>query len=284
MVTFCPPWVFSLKCHVCANGLSLSPRLPWSRVCSYQDLSHFEFYLDLVFSFSVFICVQRILMNFPTPRKHHTLTTFFFIKNILDISFDVLFCYFHPVRYLLDWTEHCVTRQRRRKITIFYLLLYIFEQCTKPSSKHKFNIFLAFKSRATDKQIYIEYISRALLFASPFDIVLRLAENDKRKTWNCSSCTTRLPWKTLLCLSLRMCDVLYINSVLAECSGGISRDFLVFQLPYFHPLDCNTKNLISKRMESSWRTAQWKFDGRWNCISFPFFFCLSLFPIFFWRR
>ena len=77
MVTFCPPWVFSLKCHVCANGLSLSPRLPWSRVCSYQDLSHFEFYLDSVFSFSVFICVQRILMNFPTPRKHHTLTTFF---------------------------------------------------------------------------------------------------------------------------------------------------------------------------------------------------------------
>ena len=87
--------------------------------CSYQDLSHFEFYLDLVFSFSVFICVQRILMNFPTPRKHHTLTTFFFIKNILDISFDVLFCYFHPVRYLLDWTEHCVRRQRRRKSQYF---------------------------------------------------------------------------------------------------------------------------------------------------------------------
>jgi hypothetical protein len=137
-----------------------------------------EFYLDLVFFFSVFICVQRILMNFSAPRNI-THSPLFFSKNILDISFYVLFCYFHPVRYLLDWTEHCVTRQKEEEKSQYFTSYSIFEQCTKPSSKHKFNIFLALKSRATDKQIYI---ARALLFASPFDIVLRLAENDKRKT------------------------------------------------------------------------------------------------------
>jgi len=85
-------------------------------------------------------------------------------------------------------------------------------------------------------------------------------------------------------VSLRMCDVLYINLVLAECSGGISRDFLVFQLPYFHQLDCNTEKISSL---SGWRAAEEPHNGNLteDGIAFHFLFLLFIsFPIFFWRR
>ena len=68
------------------------------------------------FQFSFAFSVSWWTFQLPENITHSPL---FFHKNNLDISFDVLFCYFHPVRYLLDWTEHCVTRQRRRKSQYF---------------------------------------------------------------------------------------------------------------------------------------------------------------------
>ena len=68
------------------------------------------------FQFSFAFSVSWWTFQLPENITHSPL---FFHKNNLDISFDVLFCYFHPVRYLLDWTEHCVRRQRRRKSQYF---------------------------------------------------------------------------------------------------------------------------------------------------------------------